>query len=195
MAFVTGKQTPQQFNEHFKAVLNSLINKTFSANEELLFVTYQPDELVLSNVELAAHTHELFGSIKYVQVIEQTFLHSKVYNSGNYINGFHSHLIVSQSEYATIETQLQQYDIVAKVVYDIDGLANRYLAKQAGVTINRLLPTVNIPTPKAQPIVEPEIIVLAVPKPKFVLQTKSFIANVLIRINKIIGYLQFIDDT
>jgi hypothetical protein len=200
MAIEISKQTATQFHEYFKDILNSLVRKTFKDEKELLFITYQPDELELSNEVVAAQTLEIFGKIRYVQVLEQTFFYSKVYNSADYTNGFHSHLIVAASDYEKIETQLDGLDIVAKWVYNIDGLIFKYLPKQAGATYHRLLPTVHIPTPQptveTEPIVhEPEIIVFTVAKQKFVLQTKSFIANVFIRINKIISYLRFIDDT
>ena len=195
MAIEISKQTPQQFHEYFKDVLNSLVKNTFKDEKELLFITYQPDELELSNEVVAAQTLQLFGAIKFVSVLEQTFFYSKVYNSADYTNGFHSHLIVAASDYETIENQLEGLDIVAKWVYNIDGLVFKYLPKQAGATYHRLLPTVHIPIPKTQQKVEPEIIVFTAAKPKYVLQIKSFIANVFIRTNKIISFLMYVDDT
>ena len=195
MAIEISKQTPQQFHEYFKDVLNSLVKNTFKDEKELLFITYQPDELELSNEVVAAQTLQLFGAIKFVSVLEQTFFYSKVYNSADYTNGFHSHLIVAASDYETIENQLEGLDIVSKWVYNIDGLVFKYLPKQAGATYHRLLPTVHIPIPKTQQKVEPEIIVFTAAKPKYVLQIKSFIANVFIRTNKIISFLMYVDDT
>ncbi len=188
-----------QFNGYFKDWLNSLVRKTFSGETDLYFITYQPHELTLLSNEVKAHTKALFGNVKYVEVIEQTFIENKVYNTGNYIDGYHSHLIVKESDYKKIAHTLTEFDIKAKWVYDLTGL-KEYLSKQAGGTRNRILPTRNVPPPTIEIIVTNvkqatyKVINIVVVTVRFI-PSSIFVAERLLPVNKINRKHMFIDDT
>lgn len=116
-----------------------------------MFVTYTPCELTLNYKEVSDKTAELFNQFKYIEVLEQNFQTNKVYNYSEYIDGFHSHILIRESDYKLIKSKLKNYDIVAKLAYDLNNLINVYLRKQAGATNNRLLPTKHAPLPEIEP--------------------------------------------
>jgi hypothetical protein len=143
------KQNPYQFKQHFREWLDKYIRDLFNINDVLVFVTYQPPKPEWSSAKVIEHTQELFGGVKHVTVIEQTFEKSNMYNYADYIDGYHSHLIMTESDYDSIKHQLVGHDIVAKAVYNLEGL-KYYLTKQAGDTYNRGLPLQNIPVITSQ---------------------------------------------
>lgn len=145
------KQNPYQFKQYFREWLNKYIRDTFNVNDVLMFVTWQPPKPQWSSVKVIEHSQQLFGGVKNVTVIEQTFEKSNMYNYADYIDGYHSHLIMTESDYGIIKHELKGHDVVAKVVYDLEGL-KYYLTKQAGDTYNRTLPMLNIPISQPQPL-------------------------------------------
>jgi hypothetical protein len=145
-------QSPQEFREYFTDVFNSHVRTTFDKDDVLMFITYTPCELTLNHKEVSDKTAELFNGFKYIEVLEQNFKTNKVYNYSEYIDGFHSHILIRESDYKLIKSKLKNYDILAKLVYDLNNLINVYLRKQAGATNNRLLPTKHIPLPESEPI-------------------------------------------
>jgi|GEM_PF-5051272 hypothetical protein len=150
--FNVKKQTPKEFNDSFKDVLSSLIRKTFDPKDQLLFVTYQPDILTLDPSQVRQDTSQMLARIRYVEVIEQTFKTSNKYNNSGYIDGYHSHLLIREADYNKVKDRFQGLDVVVKVVYDLAGLATRYLSKQAGVCHDRIPPTNHIPMVKLEPM-------------------------------------------
>ncbi len=206
MTGLNGKElTSNEFNGYCKDVLKVLMKNTFSPEDELLFVTYQPQKLTLTANEVREYTNKLFYRYKYVEVIEQTFKSKKGlrYNYGAYINGYHSHLLIKKSDYNKIKEHLEGINIVDKVIYDLDGLTERYLVKQAGITYNRLLPTNNIPTPQLSEVGEIAIKTVAeqIVKQVKITVLKAFqrikdgIVLLMFFINKIDSIHMFIDDT
>lgn len=191
--------TAKQFNGYFKDWLNSQVRKTFICETDLYFITYQPHELTLLSDDVKVHTKALFGSIKYVEVIEQTFIENKVYNTGNYSDGYHSHLIVTVSDYKKIAQTLTEFDIKAKWIYDLTGL-KEYLSKQAGATRNRILPTRNVPPPTIENIITEvkqatyKVINIIVVTVQFI-PISIFIPKKLLPVNKIKRKQMYIDDT
>ncbi len=145
-------QSPQEFREYFTDILNSYVRTTFDKDEVLIFVTYTPYELTLNHKEVSDKTAELFKGCKYVEVLEQNFKTSKRYNYSEYIDGFHSHLIMRASDFKLVQSKLKSYNIVGKVIYDFDNLINVYLRKQAGATRNRLFPIKHIPLDEVEPV-------------------------------------------
>lgn len=143
------KQSPYQFRQYFREWLDKYIRNLFNVNDVLVFVTYQPPKPEWSSAKVIEHTQQLFGAVRHITVIEQTFKKSNMYNYADYIDGYHSHLVMTESDYDSIKHQLVGHDIVAKVVYNLDGL-KYYLTKQSGDTYNRTLPILNIPI--AQPL-------------------------------------------
>lgn len=151
------KQSPYQFKQYFREWLDKYIRILFNVNDVLVFVTYQPPKPEWSSTKVIEHTNQLFGGVKHVVVIEQTFEKSNMYNYADYIDGYHSHLIMTESDYDSIKHELTGHDIVAKVVYDLEGL-KYYLTKQAGDTHNWTLPILNMPINKSEPILAPETV-------------------------------------
>ncbi|HRG57492.1 MAG TPA: hypothetical protein PK323_00960 [Bacteroidia bacterium] len=143
-------QTAREYNGHFSDLLNSFINRVFKPDDVLLFVTYQPNNLTFDPNEVSKVTKHFFGDYAYVEVLEQTFKKSNRYNYSNYIDGYHSHFFIKQSDYKLVENQLKDLDIQAKIVYDRFGLTERYLIKQKGLTGDRDEPIINIPIVKEQ---------------------------------------------
>lgn len=142
------KLSNSEYRYYFNDILNYLVRKTFEPNERLMFVTYQPKELTLDFKIVAEHTHNLFGVFNYVEVLEQTYLTNNLLKSGHLIDGFHSHILMRESDYIDIKDDLKSLgvNVVGKFTYDLAGLTDGYLLKQAGVTYNRVLPTQNTPT-------------------------------------------------
>ncbi len=130
----------KQYCEYFKDVLRCDI-KRYLRTEDLYFVTFQPNGLILNLDEIKSQTKLLFGSANYVEIIEQTFKVSNRYNTANYIDGWHSHLIMSKKEFSLMKESLKGFDIVGKDVYDLNGLVN-YLTKQFVRT--KTMPFVNV---------------------------------------------------
>jgi hypothetical protein len=197
------KQTEQEYYGYSKDVLGSLIRSTFNMTDELVFITYQPAKQQLDHKQVTEQTYQLFGQIKYVEVIEQTFKVSKIYNSGAYIDSYHSHLIAKASDYNAIKNKLDGLGIVTKFVYDIEGL-KQYLTKQAGNNYNRILPTQNIPIAVKETISETitsavkELIRIIVFRTKLFFQLYKAQSNLFkrfITINKIERMLMYVDDT
>ena len=58
--------TPSEYYYSFLDKLNSLVNKTFSKDEELMFVTYQPKYSEVDYNKVTAITKKLFNPFKYV---------------------------------------------------------------------------------------------------------------------------------
>ena len=206
MTGLNGKKlTSIEFNGYCKDVLKVLMKNTFSPEDELLFVTYQPQKLTLTANEVKEYTYKLFYRYKYVEVIEQTFKSKKGlrYNYGAYINGYHSHVLIKKSDYYKIKENLEGFNFVDKVVYDLDGLTERYLVKQAGITYNRLLPTNNIPTPQlseGKEITTKTVTAQIVRQVKLTVlkpfqRIKNGIVLLMCFINKIDSIHMFIDDT
>ena len=142
------KLSNSEYRYYFNDILNYLVRKTFEPNERLMFVTYQPKELTLDFKIVAEHTYNLFGAFNYVEVLEQTYLAKNILKMGHLINGYHSHILIRESDYLIVEPKLKglKLNIVSKFTYNLSGLTDGYLLKQAGVTYNRVLPTQNIPT-------------------------------------------------
>ena len=199
------KQSPYQFKQYFREWLEKYIRDTFNVNDVLIFITYQPPKPEWSSEKIIERTQQLFDGVKHVVVIEQTFEKSNMYNYADYIDGYHSHLIMTESDYDSVKHQLAGHDIVTKVVYDLDGL-KYYLTKQAGDTYNMTLPILNMPINNSERISEPETItetigtriksqvqrVLKV----FLKVLKSFkISECFKNINKIYWIHMFVDDT
>lgn len=136
--------TPKEYYNYFNDCLTSLISRTFSNDKALVFLSYQPTEHTLDPAHVMEDTNVLFHQNRYIEVIERTFKTSRLYNDGGYTDGFHSHIIMTEAEYNIIKDQISDLDIVAKLVYNLNGLIN-YLSKQAGTTYHRLLPKRNIP--------------------------------------------------
>src|ERR1700756_499190 len=146
-----GKQTDSEYHEYFKDILRCTIKKVFNKNDRMLFVTYQPIELTLDSKEVAEQTNRMLNEFKYIEVLEQTYSVRRIYNDSGYIDGYHSHILIKESDFDTVKSKLQGFDIVEKVVYDIERLTERYLSKQAGMSYIRILPTCNIPITKPLP--------------------------------------------
>lgn len=194
------KQTPYQFKQYFREWLDKYIRDTFNVNDILVFVTYQPPQPEWSSAKVIEHTQQLFGSLKYVAVIEQTYEKSNMYNYADYIDGYHSHLIMTESDYDSIKHDLTEHDIVANVVFDLDGL-KYYLTKQAGDRYNRTLPILNIPIAKHTPI-ETQTMVVVVTGVVNVVKAPVLVFHNVLKvkvqkrfINKIDVKHRFIDDT
>ncbi len=189
----------------FNDWLNYYVRKTFKPNERLMFVTYQPKELVLDFKKVADYTHSLFKSYRYIEVLEQTYLIKNLNKNGHLIDGYHSHILISESDYKDVKEKIKnlKIDVVAKFTYDLSGLTEGYLLKQAGQTINRILPTQNIPIPVPQLITETiTVTAIKIIKLKFkpvINYVIEIFQNALIKravtTNKIKVALRFIDDT
>ena len=137
------RQTDKEFQDYFKDCLNSKLRNAFSSNKKLVFVTYQPS-CVLAPNELKQQTKDILKST-YVEVLEKNYKTNTVYNSADYIGGYHSHIITSdnvnylKSKKITYTNnkdgccngekhRYKGYDIVIKTIYDLDRLVI-YLAK------------------------------------------------------------------
>ncbi len=153
------EQTPSEFNEHFKDVLECYVKKLFKPKDILLFVTYQPHSLEFDPNAVLDVTKHFFGSYPFVEVLEQTFKTSNRYNYSNYIDGYHSHLIIKESDYDLVKDQLKDLDIVTKVIYDLEGLIKRYLSKQAGIFNDRKDPIINNPDICEQSVLKTELLI------------------------------------
>lgn len=130
------QQTDTEFYTYFQDVLASQIKKTCKSTD-LVFLTLQPQQLYLNSKTLSEHTATLFNKMNYVEVREQNFKVSKRYDVSDYIDGWHSHLILEETDYEKRKGALVGYDIKVKPIYDLPRLI-MYLAKQA--VRNRLLP-------------------------------------------------------
>ncbi len=204
---INGKAlTNSEYRGVFQDRFNRIVRNTFEVNDVLLFVTYQPKKLTLDYHEVTGHTHQLLKTFPYLEVLEQNFKYNNLYNYGEYVDGYHSHIIIKEGDYHRLsEQQLDGIDIVAKVVWDLERLINEYLSKQAGQTYHRLLPESHIPISSAETVSETINQV-----------TKAILAKVLINecivlfsavsaneplpkyfksINKIDGANMFVDDT
>lgn len=199
------KQNPYQFKQCFREWLDKYIRDTFNVTDVLVFVTYQPPQPEWSSAKVIEHTQQLFGGVKNVTVIEQTFKKNNMYNYADYIDSYHSHLVMKESCYDSIKHQLLGHDIVAKVVYNLEGL-KYYLAKQAGDTYKRALPMLNIPIHYSEPISAHETItetidVIIKSQVQSVLRvfhrvSISFkVSECFKNINKIYWMHMFVDDT
>ena len=194
------KQSNSEFNGSFNDTLNVLVKSTFDPSDVLLFITYQPDELILDPNIVKEHTSRLLQGVRYVEVIEQTFKNSNRYNNGGYVDGYHSHILMREADYDAIKSQLNGYDIVKKRVYDREGLINRYLSKQAGLTNNRLLPTRHFPKLimerlEAKPIKKVYSFFIKPTKIVFRIHFSEMLVRRFIRMNKRLRSLRYNDDT
>ena len=196
------KQTPIEFREYYKDVLGSSINDIFNTKKDkLVFITYQPKKQTLDHLRVAEHTYKLFNQIKYVEVIEQTFKTSNRYNDGAYIDSYHSHIIAKESDYYNIIGQSKVEGIVIKPVYHLEDL-KEYLAKQAGQTNNRILPTKNIPAIIPLPTdtetvkVFQQVFKRLLPPIEIIIKMLHYTyIDCIIRANKIKRLLMYINDT
>jgi hypothetical protein len=186
------KLTEQEYNWYFSDYLNSLVRKTFCKEDGLLFfVRYQPDYREYDHKIIQETTKELFGRFKYVEVIEQTFERRVLFGDGDYVNAFHSHVIMKESDYITIEDELIEsgIDVEPKPVWGLQKLTG-YLRKQAGMRPHRILPIQNIPV---KPIEKNEDKKVAQEKEKKSITTKiltvvkSALKNTWNSIKQIIG--------
>ena len=198
--------TDSEYHGVYQDTFDVLVKNTFVTNDILVFLTYQPEVLTLDSNQVTGHTHQLLCQFPYLEVLEQNFKYNNLYNYGEYIDGFHSHIIIRECDYKRLsKQQLSGLDIVAKVVWDLDRLINKYLSKQAGQTRSRLLPTSHIPRVSFETISEKINHVTKIKTSK-VLVTKviQVFQNVLInqilpkcfkRKNKIDWIHMFVDDT
>lgn len=202
------KLSAKEYKGYFTDYLEYLVRNTFDIIDRLMFVTYQPTELTLSDTDVVEHTKYLFGDLPYVEVLEQTFVSSGLLKCGHLIDGYHSHLLIRESDYLAIKNKIDSLglNIVAKFTYNLDGLISDYLIKQAGTTHLRKLPIQNIPIKKSEPIALPETVTVTIgirikTQVQIVLRVfrkVSVSLNVSYRfknINKIYWMHMFVDDT
>jgi len=135
----------EKYRKVFGDYLEYYVRNTFNSDKRgLLFVTYQPKGIRLNPMDVIEKTKELFGRFAYVEVIEQTYKISNLHKVAGFINGYHSHILIKESDYKTIEDQLKGLDIKAVRIWGLDGIYN-YLSKQAGLVHTRILPIQNLP--------------------------------------------------
>ncbi len=141
------KLSTKEYKGYFTDYLEYLVRNTFDVKDRLMFVTYQPTELTLLDAEVIEHTKYLFGDLNYVEVLEQTFVSSGLLKSGHLADGYHSHLLIRESDYLLIKNKIDSLglNIIAKFTYNLEGLISDYLIKQAGTTHLRKLPIKNMP--------------------------------------------------
>ncbi len=121
MIGLNGKElTSSELYGVFQDEFNRIVKHAFNVNDILLFVTYQPDTLTLDYNNVTGHTHQLFKQFPYLEVLEQNFRYNNLYNYGEYIDGYHSHIIMRERDYYSLpKDQLKGLDIVEKVIWDI----------------------------------------------------------------------------
>lgn len=198
------KLSASEYKGYYTDYLGYLVRNTFDANDRLTFVTYQPSELTLSANEVIEHTKYLFGDLPYVEVIEQTYVNSSLLKCGHLVDGYHSHLLIKESDYLTIKNKIDSLNlnILDKFTYNLDGLINRYFIKQAGTSRQRILPIKNIPTTQPKPTETITTLVTVKRIVKLIASLALVLHNVLDKyktqkrfINKIDVKHRFVDDT
>lgn len=156
MIGINGKRlTPFEFRWLYSDILKCNIKETFNPGEFLLFVTYQPSTTTFDPKEVSKFTFEKLCGFRYIEVLEQNFETSRMKNNGKYSDGFHSHILISESDFDTIKNDLKGFNIKEKTVYNIDGLTERYLIKQKGITPYGEKPFKHIPQPCKLEIEQP----------------------------------------
>ncbi len=133
-------RTESESKGYYRDVLQSQLNNTFDLSEDrLLFITYQPTEKTYLPQTVIDFTYELFKDYPYIEVIERTYKHKAKKNGSDFDDTYHSHILIRLDDYNALERKLGhklgvKLNIVDKVVWDLDGLVERYLIKQKGVT-------------------------------------------------------------
>ena len=166
MIGLNGKvRTESESKGYYRDVLQSQINNTFNLSDDrLLFITYQPTEKTYLSQTVKDFTYELFKDYPYIEVIERTYQYSAKKNGCSYDDTYHSHILIRLDDYKALERKLGynlgvKLDIVDRIVWDLDGLVDRYLIKQKGITsLDMDLPFRNIPSRKTIPETVDEII-------------------------------------
>jgi hypothetical protein len=156
MIGINGKKlTPSEFRGVYLDVLKSDIKEAFNTGELLLFVTYQPLTTTFDPKEVSDFTFERLSGFNYIEVLEQNFETSRMKNNGKYSDGYHSHILLKESDFDTVKNDLKGFNIKEKTVYDLDRLTEKYLIKQKGITPYRERPFKNIPKPRKLEIEKP----------------------------------------
>ncbi len=158
MIGINGKiRTEHESKGYYRDVLQSQVNNTFNISEDrLLFITYQPTDKTYLPQTVRDFTYELFKEYPYIEVIERTYKHLAKRNGSEFDDTYHSHILIRLDDYKALERKLGhnlgvKLDIVDRIVWDLDGLVNRYLIKQKGITsLDMDLPISHIPNNKKE---------------------------------------------
>ena len=149
--------TESEAKGYYRDVLQSQLSNTFNLSEDrLLFITYQPTDKTYLPQTVKDFTHELFNDYPYIEVIEKTYKYSAKKNCSYFDGTYHSHILIRLDDYKALERKLGykldvKLDVVDKFVWDLDGLVNRYLIKQKGITsLDMDLPIRHIPNNKKE---------------------------------------------
>lgn len=221
MIGLNGKvRTESESKGYYRDVLQSQINNTFNLSEDrLLFITYQPTEKTYLASTVTDFTKELFKDYPYIEVIERTYQYSAKKNGCSFDDTYHSHILIRLNDYKSLEAKLGyklglRLDIVDRIVWDLDGLVDRYLIKQKGVTsLDMDLPIRHLPDNKKvhftinETVNEPFIIqsavqaadiielILSINKVFRSVSINNIVSECFENINKIYWMHMFIDDT
>ena len=158
MIGLNGKvRTESESKGYYRDVLQSQLNNTFNLSDDrLLFITYQPTEKTYLRQTVIDFTHELFKEYRYIEVIERTYKHIAKRNGSGFDDTYHSHIIIRLDDYKALERKLGhklgiKLDIVDRIVWDLDGLVERYLIKQKGITsLDMDLPISHFPVRRSE---------------------------------------------
>lgn len=166
MIGLNGKvRTESESKGYYRDVLQSQLNNTFNLSDDrLLFITYQPTEKTYLSETVINFTNSLFKDYPYIEVIERTYKYSAKKNGCSYDDTYHSHILIRLDDYKELERKLGynlgvKLDIVDRIVWDLDGLVDRYLIKQKGITsLDMDMPIRHVPLKKTEPITIPETV-------------------------------------
>jgi len=221
MIGINGKiRTEHESKCYYRDVLQSQVNNTFNISEDrLLFITYQPTDKTYLPQTVRDFTYELFKEYPYIEVIERTYQYNAKKNGCSYDDTYHSHILIRLDDYKALERKLGhnlgvKLDIVDRIVWDLDGLVNRYLIKQKGNTsLDMDLPIRHLPNNKKENLTinetvnKPTIIISAaiaadIIKPVLLIKKvfhgiliNKIVSNRFKKINKIYWMHMFINDT
>lgn len=124
--------------EACKDYLYSYISALFGKEQNLYFVSLQPKhETCVTPQQIQKQTREIFSEVNFVAVYETTNRKKKKNLRYEKDVNWHSHLIMTESDFKKMKNKFSGKDIVGKFVYYLEGLVN-YLSKQADET--KLLP-------------------------------------------------------
>jgi len=198
--------TAKEYFNYYGDCFGALLRKAFNKKEILVFLSYQPEKITSDYNQVKADTKLLFAKYTYVETIERNFVRRRMYNDGDYADGFHSHLIMRESDYLKIEKELTGViNIDGRVVYDLEELTEKYLAKQTIDMYPRLLPTLN-KSPLVIEVIETiqekvitplkrKIILFNNTVSKAITKIKRFIILPLLKLNNMVKILIRVNDT